>query len=573
MRLRLLPLLLFTLACNAFASRRPFNLTATPARPPATQTFTLTPTPTPAPTVTRRPLPTPTGTPEPEGGLRLSDLTFHPDPQLYSGDTVSLEINAAHSDPAWQDAPVNLYVNTRTGAPVATARFGRFGIGGRAQATFFWAWDTTSLAGPQTLWVTIGPASAVLPLDVLTLTVNLLPASQRPAPEPLAQWTQSESACCLFHYLSHTAAERDIELIKSEADSALAQVEQTLGVTAQKKIGFTLLSRLLGHGGFAGEEISLTYIDRNAAGNHFPTVLEHEMTHLLDRQISEAHPAFMGEGLAVYVAGGHYKPEDLDARSAALLTLGRYLPLGDLADNFYIAQHEVGYLEGAGFIKFLVDTYGWDKFRNFYASFPDSPSQKEMLNAGLLANFGQSLAELESQWLAHLRTLTPTQAQIDDLRLTIALFDSLRRYQQLDDPSAYFLTAWLPDGPQGRQRHITADFIRHPHAPENIALEAMLATAEQALEAGEYNRIDPLLNSVNATLAANNLFTDPLAANYLQIVMSLSAKGYEVQTITLDGVTATVTAIRDWPTLETLTLKHTASGWGVASDGIILSKQ
>ena len=36
---------------------------------------------------------------------------------------------------------------------------------------------------------------------------------------------------------------------------------------------------------------------------------------------------------------------------------------------------------------------------------------------------------------------------VDNLRLTIRLYDTLRRYQQLDDPSAYFLTAWLPDEP------------------------------------------------------------------------------------------------------------------------------
>ncbi len=565
---RALPLLLlFTLACNAFASRLtpPTAMVGvTPTRPRAASTGVQlnAPTASLAPTRTPAPQPTLTGTPDPAPGLRPEDITFHPDPQLYSGDIVSLELDAAHSDPAWEDATVKLYADALAGQPIATAQFGRFGIGNNAQATFFWDWDTQGREGPQTLLVAIVPPGAdSVPLEVLTLTVNLLPAAQRPAPEPVAQWAQSESACCRFHYLTHTAAARDIELIMTEADAALEQVEQTLGVQAQEKVPFTLLSRLLGHGGFASSEISLTYIDRNPAGNHFPTVLEHELTHILDRDFSDQRPAFMVEGLAVYVAQGHYKPEDLDTRAAALLALDRYLPLGDLAENFYTAQHEIGYLQAGGFVKFLVDTYGWEKFKAFYSAFPNDASPRGMIERALRANFDKSLTELEADWLAHLRSLTPTAAQIDDLLFTVELFDTLRRYQQMDDPSAYFLTAWLPDGPEGRERNITADFMRHPTSPENIALETMLAEAERALGAGDYAKIQPLLDSVNAVLEAHNLFTDPLAAQYLQIVTTVHGRGYEVQTITLADERAGVTAIANWPALETLTLNHTASGW------------
>src|SRR5574341_2444226 len=565
---KLLPfLLLLTLACNFLFPA------ATPT--PAAATATLAPTSTvPPPALTATPLPNDTPTPAPsstvEGGYHLQpgDVTFHPDPQLYSGDIVSFEIGAQNAAPSWQEATVNVYVGTPEGEPVATGQFGKFGIGERAQATFTWVWDTAHLEGPQTLVVAVAPPGAektdLALLDVLTVTVNLLPASQRPMPEPLAHWAESESVCCVFHYLTSTAAARDIQLIESEADRAFAHVEDVLGVKQGKKVSFTMLSRLLGHGGFASDDISLTYIDRNPAGSDLLIVFEHEGTHILDHTLAKTRPTIMTEGLAVYVAGGHFKPEDLDKRAAALLTLGRYVPLADLSNTFYLSQHEIGYLEGGAFITYLVNTYGWAHFKTFYVSFQDAPSQAQRLDAALRANFGKGLSDLEADWLAHLRSLPPDEDQIEDLRLTIELYDTLRRYQEIDDPAAYFLTAWLPDGPEARKRGIVADFVRHPDAPENIALEAMLSEAGRMLAAGEFDTSEKLLTSVNAVLDAHNLFLDPLAASYLEIVTRLEATGYEAQTITLSRDSATVTAIHDWPALETLTLTRTASGWRLA---------
>jgi hypothetical protein len=567
---RLLPLLLlFTLACTLFAPRATPTIPASPS-PEATAVPSATP-PSATPTSANTPAPVIISSPTPSGPFHLkpSDVTFHPDPQLYSGDIVSLELDAANADPTWEDASASLFVDSLDTEPLATANFAPFGIGGRAQATFQWVWNTAGRVGPQTVILTIVEKDAEAgepPLEVLTLTVNLLPADARPMPEPLARWTQTESECCVFHYLTGTAAERDIAAITLTADEAFEQVEEQLGVTRQNKVVFTLLSRLLGHGGFASDEISVTYIDRDPAHSGLINVFKHEGTHILDRQIARERPTLMTEGLAVYVAGGHFKPEDLEKRAAALLILEDYIPLTELADDFYNSQHEIGYLEAGAFIKFLVDNFGWEKFKAFYASFQSAPSDSAVLDAALRANFNQSLAELEAQWLARLSALPPDMAQLEDLRLTVMLYDTLRRYQQLNDPAAYFLTAWLPNGPEARQRGIVADFVRHPTAPENIALETMLAAAGEAIVAQKSDDAETLLLSVNAVLDSNNLFFDPLAAEYLQIVTTLSADGYEAQSIRLDENTATATAIRAWPATESLTLTRDLTGWQLAGD-------
>ncbi len=544
---RFLPLLVFlALACNTLLPPVRLSVTAPPsARLSVTAPVVEAPTAAPRPTEP--------ATPEPGFGLRPGDITFHPGPQLYSGDRVSLTIDAANADPAWSDAYVRVYSAGAPPALLGTERFASFGIGGRAQATFWWLWDTAGLVGPQTLTVTVESAAGGPPLDALTVTAELRPAEQRPMPEPLAQWAQAESDCCLFHYLTGTAAARDIDQIRVEADRAFERVETVLGVRRPERVTFTLLSRLLGHGGFASAEISVTYIDRNPAGLDLPTLFAHEGTHIVDRQIAAARPTLITEGLAVYVAGGHYKPEDLDRRAAALLRLDRYLPLTPLAKDFYRSQHEIGYLEAGALVKYLVDQYGWPRFRGMLASFEPAANDAEMLDAGLLAHYGKSLTALEEEWLTHLRRFPAESAQTDDLRLTIRLFDLLRRYQQAHDPEAYFLTAWLPDGPAARERGVVADFVRGPRAAENIALEAMLVAAQQALVAGDYAAAETLLQSVDAVLAAGLRFDDPLAARYWQTVTQLAAQGYEVQTLDFTPAGPRVTAILNWPRLETVT--------------------
>jgi hypothetical protein len=78
----------------------------------------------------------------------------------------------------------------------------------------------------------------------------------------------------------------------------------------------------------------------------------------------------------------------------------------------------------------------------------------------------------------------PTTRQ--DVVLSVQFYDTVRRYQQAFDPSAYFRTAWLPDGAEMRHQGITADFLRHPDGEANIALETLLVQADASLRAGDY---------------------------------------------------------------------------------------
>ncbi|MCA9974522.1 MAG: hypothetical protein KC413_02190, partial [Anaerolineales bacterium] len=136
------------------------------------------------------------------------------------------------------------------------------------------------------------------------------------------------------------------------------------------------------------------------------------------------------------------------------------------------------------------------------------------------------------------------ETAVTDLATTIRYYNVMRRYQTQYDPTAYFLTAWLPYPEDVEANGNTADLTRRPHEEANITLEAMLGSADEALRAGNYNRANVLLDSVTRVLDNDGAFIDPLATNYLNIVRQAASEGYEVQHVTLNGERAQLTVTK-----------------------------
>jgi hypothetical protein len=409
------------------------------------------------------------------------------------GDQVSLEVLS----PTGFDTH-GLSVRVSQGEKqLGEAEFQPFGIGGRSQVTFFWFWDTRGLKPglyPLTFSVLPGGKS-------WQENVSLLPAADVPPPEPQARWEQTDTACCILYYISGTDAASDIEKLKVMADAQAADVEQRLHTKIDDKIPLTFLPRVLGHGGFASEGIYVSYLQQNYAGNGTAQVIHHEMVHWADAQLGgELRPTILVEGLAVFLSDGHFKLEAILPRAAALLDLGWYIPLRELTNAFYTSQHEIGYIEGAALIGYLVQTYGWEKFDAFYRDIHPSGSQADALDSALQAHFHLNLAQVEQDFIAFLRQQPPDDAARADMRLTVTFYDMVRRYQRLLDPSAYFLNAWLPDGPTMRKQGIVADFLRRPRSTSNLQIETLLVLADAQLRAGNYASAEAAIRAVSLIL-------------------------------------------------------------------------
>jgi hypothetical protein len=252
--------------------------------------------------------------------------------------------------------------------------------------------------------------------------------------------------------------------------------------------------------------------------------------------------------------------------------LDQYIPLKTLADDFYASQHEIGYLEAASLIEFMVHTYSQEAFFAFYRDIHNhqGESQSESIDAALQAHFKTSFAQLEQDFITALKNEPDTPAWVDDVRLTVSYYDTMRRYQQLMDPSAYFRTAWLLDNKNMRERGIVADYLRHPHTPENLALETLFITAHQQMTLQDHTSAIQTLDQVNLILdAIERGTTDPfsgsqMGASYLSISASLQQQGYEVQSITISGDTASTEVTAPSGTeLIALTLQQTGGQWSI----------
>jgi hypothetical protein len=473
------------LSCQAVSSFDPPAITHAPP------TQTILPTEI-LPTATAIPEETSVPSPEPD-----FEVLLHPDGSLYVGDQISMEV-IARGGLELDDKQVQIEAAGIQDDQVA-AEFTKHGIGKRMQATFNWVWDTSNLhPGDHEIGFSIQPEG-----PTWTETVHLQPLASLPNPEPSARWETETIECCEIYYISGTEFAQELpnnlEIIQTQAEEAAHSMDQDF----EQRIPITILPRVLGHGGFASNEIYVSYLGSNYAGNDLAQVIHHEMVHILDRRLGgELRPSLFVEGLAVYLSDGHFKKEPLMSRAAALVDLGWYLPLTDLADSFYTSQHEIGYLEGGALVDFMINRFGWEPFSNFYRDIHphSSDSQAKAIDTALQEHFNLTLQQLEGLFTAELHRMHINPDMRADLILTVKYYEAVRRYQRMLDTSAYFLTAWLPSGEEMRERGIVADYLRRPQSPQNLEIVELLVEVDQQIRAGNYLQAEKALDRANKTL-------------------------------------------------------------------------
>ena len=537
--------------------------------PPALET--AVPSTNIPPTNTAAPPPTAIATAvpsEPDLSIEADGVFLYPIPDVCAGDRVTIQVMAhvpANVDP--NAVPVHILVNYQD---VAEGTLSAINLAGDAVGLFEWAWDTTDEVGDQLVHIILDRFDTITEGDEnrdnnqVALTVPVLDPQTLPPNERNATWVSAETTCCNVYVVSGTAAYRDLPELLMTVETAVTAAAASLEEPLNSKIDIYLIDRVIGQGGYAGNAIVVSYLDRHYASRGFEQILTHEAIHIIDRQFAPERISFLAEGLAVWGTGGHYKSENIHQRSAALVALGQYVPLADLIDNFYPVQHEIGYLEAAGLVGYLIDTYGYPQFKRFYTDVTaeDAALMSQAIDLNLQQYFDITLTQAEANWLAFLAEQPEDRTEQIDLQTTIRYFNVMRRYQSLYDPTAYFLTAWLPYPGTLQTEGNPADLTRHPQAEINVTLEVMLQASDAALRQGDYNKANVLLDSITRVLDNDGTFIDPLAASYLALVRSLTAQGYEVQAATLEGDRAQVQVTgRGTAVLTPLTLTLSGQNW------------
>ncbi|HEY4722029.1 MAG TPA: hypothetical protein VII92_09300, partial [Anaerolineae bacterium] len=369
---RLLTLVLLTalvlLAACVVQTPAPVSILATPSPIPSlTQPPGPSITPSPASSATSSPVPSVTPSPVPLADLRIGprDIRLHPDGDLYSGDRISFSLTA-HNDSRLLLTNVPIRVQAGSLDRPIEGTLGAIDPGSSSKTDLYWAWDTQGLSGTLPVTITLDPDHTLTTgdedrsNDVVVLQVDLRPKSDLPPTQRTAAWKVANSHCCRIHYITGTAAERDLANIQRTADAAYDFVSAKIAQVSSQPIEVYLIDRVLGQGGLAiDRRVLLSYLDRSYSGGEFSQVLRHEFAHALDRTRRRGSvPLFLLEGYAVDLTGGHYQVEPVAHRAAALLEANRTIPLRELIGNFYASQHETGYVEAAAFIEYLADRFG-----------------------------------------------------------------------------------------------------------------------------------------------------------------------------------------------------------------------
>ena len=150
--------------------------------------------------------------------------------------------------------------------------------------------------------------------------------------------------------------------------------------------------------------------------------------------------------------------------------------------------------------------------------------------------------------------------QLDDLRLTIALQDLRRQYQETYTPPPYFI-AWDVGEMVARSEYLPI-LIREADAPANAAAELLIANAQQAIIDGDYVQAEQLITALEQIVTTGR-FQDALATQYLDIVLVLQVAGYDVLSLDIHGDQATAQVTKDPPVATNLELEKINDIWQV----------
>lgn len=360
---------------------------------------------------------------------------------------------------------------------------------------------------------------------MLPPALRALAKSEQPQIAQPFKWATATTAHFRILFYPGSEAERDIEQIKGEVEAAFVKAARIFPPKDNVRLTLYLVPRIFWQGGvtYDGQVMLISYLDRNYAGVALSDYVAHEATHALAQFYmarGSSVGGLIGEGIAVYAAGGHYGSEPIDAWAAALYHSTQFVPLCQLRATFFSQQHEIAYLEGASFDSYLIRTYGLPAFRTFYGHDPAVPQQAERnpsswcsSEAGrIVPGIDKSFGELEAGWLAELGRTPFTQEQADRLWGQIRFFDLMRDYQERRDPAARV----LPPPPSRWKPNIQYAFASSALTETDEVEETLFVTADQALDAGQTVTANQLMDEIKIA-TATGVFTGTIGSKYAAV--------------------------------------------------------
>ncbi len=190
-------------------------------------------------------------------------------------------------------------------------------------------------------------------------------------------WKTYESKHYIFNVEEGSLADKEIELIKSRQEEAFGKIIHILDLKepSQKIIYYFYSSRakkaeLMGDGWY-GQSIYDEFTIHGVYNEDDKVVGEHEDTHLLTLQLG--YPvSFLQEGIAEAMVGKSMFGNDHDQLAQDGLRRGLQVNFEDLIATQQAwldtpeEEAEFYYSVSGSFIKYLLETFGFEKFKKLY---------------------------------------------------------------------------------------------------------------------------------------------------------------------------------------------------------------
>ncbi len=217
-----------------------------------------------------------------------------------------------------------------------------------------------------------------------------------------------------IYYFRDSTAEKEIEQIAADKERGLSEICQFLGVTSKVRIQLVLFedgqrkhweTGHQGNGWAFGDTIVEVYNEKTKLDPY------HETIHILMRPFGNP-PALFNEGFAVYMSerlgagslrylgGGESKiyerVKELKAKNELweLKELVGFIEIGSMK-----TRPPIAYPQAASFVKFLVETYGKERFLELYKTLENGRDNEQNIER-LERICNRAFPELEREWMA-----------------------------------------------------------------------------------------------------------------------------------------------------------------------------
>ncbi|MFA5013140.1 MAG: hypothetical protein WC520_01095 [Candidatus Paceibacterota bacterium] len=235
------------------------------------------------------------------------------------------------------------------------------------------------------------------------------------------EWTKEESAHYFFYFQKNSLAEKDIKVIVDSKEKQYSKIITWLEVDNNKKIDYYLYPSIREKNIVMGDDSpgNAIWQELDNIGGQFMSkkfeihivysekckfIGEHEDTHLLSLPWGLSIYLFC-EGLAQYMEN-NFMGIDLHISAKRLLNENKLYPIEWLCDNnnWETVQPTIIYPQVGSFVKFIIENYGKEKFKEVYQKTSRNINFSENLTA-IEKVYSKTIDQLGDEWINYIKNI------------------------------------------------------------------------------------------------------------------------------------------------------------------------